>query len=77
MEIVRVDEKDRIVISKNIRLKVEVKEEDYVSVEAKEKAIIIKPLEPTAERYYGTFKIVKCSEGLDEFIVEAAKKWWI
>ncbi|MEM2303700.1 MAG: AbrB/MazE/SpoVT family DNA-binding domain-containing protein [Candidatus Bathyarchaeia archaeon] len=77
MKIVRVDEKGRIVIPKSIRRKAEVKEGGYVSVEAREKTIILKPLEPTASKYYGAFKIVKWPEDLDEFIIEVVKEWWM
>jgi len=77
MKIVRVDEKGRIVIPKSIRRKAGVKEGGYVSVEAREKTIILKPLEPTASKYYGAFKIVKWPEDLDEFIIEVVKEWWM
>lgn len=75
MEIVKVDEKGRILIPKSIRQKAEIKEGDYVIIETKEKAIFIKPLEPNAKKYYGAFKVIKWPKDLDEFIIEVMKEW--
>ena len=75
-EIVRVDEKGRIVIPKSLRTKTEMKEGSYVKVTAKEKSIVIEPLEPVADEYFGAFKIARWPKDLDEFVVEVTKKWW-
>lgn len=75
-EIVKVDEKGRIVIPKSLRTRTEMKEGSYVKVTAKEKSIIIEPLEPVANRYFGAFKIARWPKDLDEFVVEVIKKWW-
>lgn len=74
--VVKVDEKGRVVIPKNIREKAKMKEGGYVKITAKEKSIIIEPLEPFADKYFGAFKIEKWPEDLDEFAVEVTKKWW-
>lgn len=74
--VVKVDEKGRVVIPKNIREKARMKEGGYVKIMAKEKSIIIEPLEPFADKYFGAFKIDKWPEDLDEFAVEVIKKWW-
>lgn len=74
--VVKVDEKGRVVIPKNIREKIKMKEGGYVKIIAKEKSIIIEPLEPFADKYFGAFKIDKWPEDLDEFAVEVIKKWW-
>jgi len=71
-----VDEKGRVIIPKNIRRKAGVKEGGYVKIKADEKGIIIQPIEPVADKYYGAFKILKWPEDLDEFVVEVMKKWW-
>jgi len=76
MELVRVGEKGRIVIPKSLREKAKLNKGSYVRVTAKERSILIEPLEPIAEKYFGTFKIDKWPEDLDEFVVEALKKWW-
>ena len=76
MEIVKIDEKGRIVIPKSLREKTEMKEGSYVTVKAKEKAIFIQPLEPVATKYFGAFKIAKWPKDLDKFVVEVMKEWW-
>jgi AbrB family looped-hinge helix DNA binding protein len=77
MEIVKVDEKGRVVIPKSLRDKAEVKEGSYVKLKANGKNIIIEPLEPIANKYFGAFKIVKWPEDLDEFVIKVMRKWWI
>lgn len=74
--VVRVDEKGRVVIPKNIREKAKMRKGGYVKIMAKEKSIIIEPLEPFADKYFGAFKIDKWPEDLDEIAVEVTKKWW-
>ncbi|MEM3833379.1 MAG: AbrB/MazE/SpoVT family DNA-binding domain-containing protein [Thermoprotei archaeon] len=66
METVKVDEKGRIIIPKSMREKAGVKEGSYVKIRADEKGIVIEPLEPIAEKYFGAFKITKWPEDLDE-----------
>jgi AbrB family looped-hinge helix DNA binding protein len=72
----KIDEKGRIIIPKNIRETAKLKEGSYVAIKAKGKTIIMEPLEPVADKYYGAFKITKWPENMDEFIVEVIKKWW-
>jgi AbrB family looped-hinge helix DNA binding protein len=70
LEIVKVDEKGRVIIPKSLREKAKVKEGGYVKMRADGKTIIIKPVESIADKYYGAFKIEKWPENLDEFIVK-------
>ncbi|MEM4311108.1 MAG: AbrB/MazE/SpoVT family DNA-binding domain-containing protein [Nitrososphaerales archaeon] len=51
MEKVRVDEKGRVIIPKRLREKAKVKEGCYVKMEARERSIIIEPIEPLADKY--------------------------
>ncbi|MBS7659873.1 MAG: AbrB/MazE/SpoVT family DNA-binding domain-containing protein [Candidatus Bathyarchaeia archaeon] len=76
MEIVKVDEKGRIIIPKSIREKSGVSEGSYVRIKVYEKGIIIEPLEPIADKYFGAFKITKWPENLDDFVIEVMRKWW-
>ncbi len=72
----KVDEKGRIMIPKKIRATANLKEGCYVNIKAKDKTIIIEPAESIADKYCGVFKVSKWPEDLDEFIVEATKRWW-
>ncbi len=74
---VRLDEKGRIMIPKAIRKATKVKPGTYVSIKAKDSAIIIEPAESAAEKYAGIFQVAKWPEDLDELVVEATRKWWI
>jgi len=76
MEIIKVDEKGRIIIPKIMREKIGIKEGSYVKIKMNEKSIIIEPPEPIADKYYGAFKIAEWPEDLDEFIIEVMRKWW-
>ncbi|MBO3800684.1 MAG: AbrB/MazE/SpoVT family DNA-binding domain-containing protein [Candidatus Brockarchaeota archaeon] len=75
-EIVKVDEKGRILIPKKLRQKTGVKEGSYVTIRADREVILVQPLKPIARKYFGAFRIAKWPEDLDEFIVEVVKKWW-
>ena len=73
---VKVDEKGRIIIPKDIRKTANLKEGSYVTIRAKGKTVIMEPLEPVADKYFGAFKVATWPENLDEFAVEVIKKWW-
>ena len=72
----KVDEKGRIIIPKEIRETAKLKEGSYVTIKTKGRTIIMEPLEPVADKYYGAFKIAKWPENTDEFTVEVIKRWW-
>jgi AbrB family looped-hinge helix DNA binding protein len=73
---VKVDEKGRIMIPKSIRKTAKLKEGSYVNIKTKGKTIIMEAAEPVADKYYGTFKITKWPENMDEFIEDVMQKWW-
>ncbi|MEM2988464.1 MAG: AbrB/MazE/SpoVT family DNA-binding domain-containing protein, partial [Candidatus Bathyarchaeia archaeon] len=67
-EVVKVDGKGRVVIPKGLRRMAEVREGDYVIVAAKGKSIVIEPLGPIADRYFGAFKVEEWPRDLDGFL---------
>jgi len=73
---VKVDEKGRIIIPKDIRETANIRGGSYLAIRANGKTIVIEPLEPVADKYFGAFKVTRWPEDLDEFIVEVAKEWW-
>jgi len=76
LEIVKVDEKGRVIIPKSLREKAKIKEGGYVKMRADGKTIIIESVESIADKYYGAFKIEKWPEDLDELIIKVVGKWW-
>ncbi|RLE76119.1 MAG: AbrB/MazE/SpoVT family DNA-binding domain-containing protein [Thermoprotei archaeon] len=74
--IVKMDSKGRIAIPKNIREEVGLEPGNLVAVYLKNGKITIEPLESTADEYFGVCKVEKWPENLDEFIMEALRKWW-
>lgn len=78
MEIVRVDEKGRVTLPKDVRENAGIRKGSYIKVRLKdEKTVVIEPLGSIAERFYGALKIEKWPEDLDEFAAEAIKRWWL
>ena len=73
---VKVDEKGRVMIPKGIRKAAKLKAGTYVNIKARGAVVIIEPAESVAEKYCGIFQIAKWPEDLDEFMVEATRKWW-
>jgi AbrB family looped-hinge helix DNA binding protein len=75
LEIAKIDKKGRILIPKKVRERAELKSGSYVKIRAKEKEVIIEPLEPVSDKYFGIYKIAKWPEDLDEFIVDVMRRW--
>lgn len=73
---IRVDEKGRVIIPKKIRQTTKLKEGSYVTVKSKGNTIILEPVEPVADKYYGAFKVTNWPENLDDFTIGAVNKWW-
>ena len=76
MASVSVDSKGRVLIPKEIRDRAGIKEESYVRVWAEEGKVVIEPLEFVADKFFGAFEIGRWPKDLDEFLVEAIRRWW-
>lgn len=76
MAIAKVDAKGRVVIPRDIRESVGMREGGHVMVKVDGKRVVIESLAPVAEKYFGAFTIGRWPEDLDEFVVEAIKRWW-
>ena len=72
----KIDAKGRVMIPKNVRKAAKIKAGTYVNIKATDATIILEPVESIAEKYSGLFQITKWPEDLDEFMVEATRKWW-
>jgi len=75
METVKIDEKGRVLLRKTLRERIKVRKGDYVRIKVDGKRIIIEPLESIADRYFGAFKVEKWPKEIDEFLLEAMRKW--
>ena len=65
---VRIDKKGRVVIPKKLKKELGMKSEGD--------KIVLKPIKPIADKYFGVFKVEKWPEDLDEFLMkEVAKRW--
>ncbi|MCD6369326.1 MAG: AbrB/MazE/SpoVT family DNA-binding domain-containing protein [Thermoproteales archaeon] len=76
MEVVRIDEKGRILLPKRIRDALGIKAKQQFRISVVDDKIVLVPLKSTADRYYGIVKVRKWPRDLDEFIVEAIQRWW-
>jgi len=76
MEIVKVDERGRVIIPKSVREKVGVKEGGYVKMMVEGERIVIQPLKSVADKYFGAFKVGEWPDDLDEFVVKVMREWW-
>jgi AbrB family looped-hinge helix DNA binding protein len=76
VQTVKLDKKGRVMIPKALRDKAQLKEGSHVRVKADGRKIVIEPLGPIADKYFGTFKITRWPEDLDEFVAKVMGEWW-
>lgn len=74
--IVKLDEKGRVVIPKEVRDRVGLEEGGNIVLEDENERVILRPLKPVSDRFYGAFKVERWPEDLDEYASEALKDWW-
>jgi len=76
VEVIRVDNKGRLLLPKAIREKSEIKEGTYVKVETEGNRVILESTESPADKYRGLFKVETLPEDLDRYVEgEILKKW--
>jgi len=73
---VKMDEKGRIMIPKGFRKAANIKAGAYVSIKQRDSTIIIEPSISIAKKYCGIFDVARWPDDLDDFVVEATRKWW-
>jgi len=73
---VKIDEKGRIMLPEKVRKATKLGKGTYVTVKAKDRTITIEPAKSIADKYCGIFQITNWPEDLDEFTIEATRKWW-
>ena len=73
--VVRVDRKGRVVIPKDLREKVGIREGSLVQVRVEGGRVVIEPVGSIAIKYYASVKIKRWPKDLDEFFNEAVRRW--
>ncbi len=74
--IIRVDKKGRVLIPKNIREVMGIREKTLLRIEVIDGKIVLEPLRDIADSYYGIIDVKKWPQDLDEFLVKAIQEWW-
>jgi len=74
--VVRIDKKGRVLIPKNIREALGLREKQLLRVKIVDGKLMLEPLDNIADKYYGIIKVKKWPHDLDEFLIEAIQKWW-
>lgn len=77
MKVVKIDDKGRITIPREIRRKVGLRGGDYVRIRVDDGNIVIEPYKPVSRRLYGRYKVDRWPEDLDKFLAEAVRRWWL
>lgn len=76
-EVIRVDNKGRLLLPKTIREKTEIKEGTYVRVDTQGKRVILESTESPVEKYRGLFKVDNLPEDLDKFVEGEIYRRWL
>jgi len=72
--IIRVDKKGRVLIPKNIREVMGIREKTLLRIEVIDGKIVLEPLRDIADSYYGIIDVKKWPQDLDEFLVKAIQE---
>ena len=74
--LVTVDERGRITIPSEIRKKLGIKKGSLLELTIDDDEIRVRLVKSVAEECFGKYKVKKWPKDLDEFVMEAIKKWW-
>lgn len=72
----KIDEKGRVMIPKSIRKLANLKTGACVNIKARDSTVIIESAESIAEKNCGIFHVTEWPEDLDEFMMDATRRWW-
>jgi len=73
--VVRVGRKGRIVIPREVREALNVREGSLLKVYVEGNKVVIEPVEDVVEKFKGSVKVDRWPEDLDEFLFEVLRSW--
>jgi len=74
-DLVRVDEKGRVLIPKVIRDALGINAGQSLRISMVNGKIVLEPAESIADRYFGVVKVGKWPENIDDFLNEVIQRW--
>ena len=74
-DLVKVNEKGRVLIPKVIRDALGIKTGELLRVSIVNGKIVLEPTESIADRYFGVVKVGKWPENIDDFLNEVIQRW--
>jgi len=77
LHVVKVDEKGRVLIPKDIRVKANIQRGKYVRLKVDNNKVILEALGSVTDKFRGIFHVEKWPEDLDLLVEEAIRKWWL
>jgi len=73
--LVKVGKRGRIVIPKEIRDALNIREGSFVRIYVEGSRIVIEPAEDVVEKFKGSVSVERWPEDLDDFLLEASRDW--
>jgi len=74
-QLVKVGKKGRIVIPKEVRDALNIREGSFVRIYIEGSRIVIEPVEDVVEKFKGSVSVERWPEDLDDFVLEVLKNW--
>jgi len=73
--LVKVGKKGRIVIPKEIRDALNIREGSFVRIYVEGGRVVVEPVENAVEKFKGSVSVERWPEDLDDFLLEASRDW--